>query len=65
MSQPGYFDPALAEIDGDGELVRVRWLIPTHAAEASGISEHGHEAFEDLLVERDPDLLDLERQPVV
>ena len=65
VSQPGYFDPALAEIDGDGEPVRVRWLVPIHAAEASWISEHGHEAFEDLLVERDPDLLDFARPPVV
>jgi len=65
VSQPGYFDPALAKIDGDGEPVRVRWLIPIHADEASWISERGHEAFEKLLVDRDPDLLDLDRKSVV
>lgn len=58
----------------DGEFPRlpaegrmVNWLqgIPIGEAELGYLEEHGADAFEDMLLERDPDLYDLQRDEVV
>lgn len=41
------------------------WLLPIHAQEADFIQNEGWSAFEDFLVEKDPDLLDMQRESVV
>jgi hypothetical protein len=40
------------------------WLIPIHASEAAYVREKGWSSFEDLLVQQDPDLMDLRRPSV-
>lgn len=41
------------------------WLIPLLASEAEFVRQQGWDSFEDLLEERNPDLLDLNRLPLV
>lgn len=45
--------------------VLISWLIPIHLSEADWIEEHGWKAFESLLVEQDPDVMDLTRTTIV
>jgi hypothetical protein len=47
-----------------GRGIQISWTIPVFESEASKIREHGWEAFETLLLEEDPDLLDLSRTPI-
>ena len=61
---PTYFAPALEVVPGD-EPVEILWLIPLKSSEADFIGQHGLEAFEDQLAEKDPDLLDLRRPAIV
>jgi hypothetical protein len=44
-----------------GEPVVLVWLVPITAREAEYVRSHGWDAFEDRLVEQQPDLLDLDR----
>ena len=41
------------------------WAVPIHESEAAYVRNKGWEAFEDLMVEKDPDLFDLKRKPMV
>ena len=45
--------------------VLISWLLPIYSSEANWISQHGYDDFESLIVERDPDLMDLERPPII
>lgn len=47
-----------------GEPVIFVWLVPITATEAAYVRSHGWDAFEDRLVEQDPDLLDLQRESI-
>ena len=40
------------------ERVDVFWMIPISEAEFRFVLDHGPEAFDDLLAEEDPDLID-------
>ena len=58
-------DGEFARLELDGRVIN--WLqgIPIGDAELQYLEAHGAEAFEDLLLEQDPDLYDLERELVV
>jgi hypothetical protein len=47
------------------EPVATMWALPISASEARYCEEHGWDAFEDRLTEADPDLLDLDRRPIL
>jgi Suppressor of fused protein (SUFU) len=64
-SVPVYHPDTLASCHLDGGDVAMVWLVPISEAEANFVRDHGWSAFEDKLVEKDPDLLDLCRPSVV
>ncbi|UMM64036.1 suppressor of fused domain protein [Aristophania vespae] len=43
----------------------IMWLIPIYDSEVKYIREHGWSLFEDILVEKNPDYFDLQREPVI
>jgi Suppressor of fused protein (SUFU) len=47
----------------DRDVVMV-WLIPIHAVEAEFVRQRGWSQFEDELRKADPDLIDIERDPL-
>lgn len=61
VTMPSYFPSEFATFSGDhGEIVIV-WLVPISDSEADYVATHGWDAFEDRLVEQDPDLVDFHR----
>jgi hypothetical protein len=62
-SAPSVYPDEPAGFEGP-ETVFV-WLIPVTHDEIHYVWEHGWSAFEDLLVEKDPDVWDLERPSIV
>lgn len=58
---PAYFPDEFATCRAEGEAVAIAWLVPITAREAGYVAKHGWDAFEDRLVEADPDLTDLSR----
>lgn len=61
VTMPVYFPDDFATFpDPSGDVV-IAWLAPISTAEAGYVGRHGWEAFEDQLVEHDPDLVDFER----
>jgi hypothetical protein len=54
------FPETFEQIEGDPPTVFV-WLIPITGVEATYCRTHGHQAFDDLLLAENPDLLDLDR----
>lgn len=62
---PVYFPDALATFGGTAPPTVLVWLVPITHAEAHFVFAQGWSAFEDVLVERAPDLLDLKRATVV
>jgi hypothetical protein len=58
---PSYFPDEFQLVDDNDMSVDIGWLIPLYQSEVDWIGEHGWEAFEVLLLERDPDVLDLAR----
>src|SRR5262249_52499846 len=64
-SLPVYFPDALATFRGTVPRTVFLWMVPISHADAHYVWENGWSKFEDLLVERDPDLLDLMRPSVV
>ncbi len=64
--EPTYFPEGFARfVSDDGCEIRVRWLLPIYAEEAYAVDAKGASYFEDLLAERDPDLLTLDRPSVL
>ena len=63
-----YFNTAEESFDvlelGDVNVL-ISWLIPIYPSEAEWIHDHGYDAFESMIIERDPDLLDWARPPMV
>jgi hypothetical protein len=45
--------------------VLIAWLLPVYRTEVEWIQKYGYDAFEDLIVELDPDGLNLARPPIV
>lgn len=65
VTGPAYFPDEFATFeDADGTIVLV-WLVPISATEADYVSSFGWESFEDLLVQRDPDLTDWTRKAMI
>jgi hypothetical protein len=61
VTMPVYFpDEFGTYADPDGDIV-VAWMVPISDREAAFVAQHGWEAFEDRLVEADPDLVDIQR----
>ena len=58
---PVYFPDEFGACQEDGHSVVIAWLIPISAQEAAYVGRQGWEAFEDRLVEADPDLTDVYR----
>jgi hypothetical protein len=63
--EPLYHFQEVPVIDTAAGPVQMLWLIPVTDKEAEFIEEHGPQAFDDLLAERDPDLLDLLRPSAI
>lgn len=61
IADPVSFPEAFARFEG----ISLIWAVPITVAEAHFVGEQGWRAFEQLLVDGDPDLLDLERPSVV
>jgi hypothetical protein len=64
-SLPAYFSDDLVTFRGSVPATTFIWLVPITHPEAHYVWEQGWAKFEDLLVERDPDLLDLTRPSLV
>lgn len=65
-SSPCYFPDEFANCTPDDGTVRIFvWLIPITRREADFIATSGWKAFEDRLLQADPDLLDMNRKSVV
>lgn len=63
---PVYFDDSFAtHVSASGEQVELVWVVPVTQPEAQFVRSHGWEAFEDLLADQDPDLVDVFRAEMV
>src|SRR5262249_7727545 len=62
---PTYFAVPLHAYEAIQPPVTMLWMIPVSAAEYQHIRAHGGGAFERLLVDRKPDLLDLHRGSMI
>jgi hypothetical protein len=62
---PSFCDDAFAVFEKSDPATVFVWLVPVAHTEIHYIWSHGWSAFEDLLVEKDPDLWDLERPSAV
>jgi hypothetical protein len=65
VASPVYFPDSFAYFESPvlGTVV-LAWLVPITAREARFVYERGWDAFEDKLVERDPDLVNIYRDEV-
>ena len=63
--QPVYHIEGLQPIETNSGPIPILWLIPITDAESRLIDDRGWEAFDTLLLHRDPDLLDLRRDSIV
>lgn len=62
VTMPSYFPEDFAVFDAGGHgAVVIAWLVPITDSEADYASSHGWDAFEDKLVEQDPDVVDFHR----
>lgn len=64
-SFPMFWPSELAQFDGLEPPVTIVWLVPISAGEAAFVRDRGWDSFEDMLVERDPDLRDWFRPSLV
>ena len=62
---PVLFSDSFATYDGSSPPTVFVWLFPLYSLEVSYVQHNGWSKFEDLLEGENPDLLDLNRQPVV
>lgn len=61
VAMPAYFADGLATLQSSSPPTVIAWLVPLTSAEVAFIETHGWSAFEDVLEESDPALLDLQR----
>lgn len=64
VTMPMYFPEEFATYSDDDGAVVIAWLVPITDSEADYVSSHGWDAFEDKLVEQDPDVVDFHRPPM-
>lgn len=60
VTMPVYFPDEFATYRGESDVV-IAWLVPISSQEADYVASHGWDAFEDQLVDQDPDLVDFMR----
>lgn len=65
VTMPVYFADEFATATESGEQVVIAWLVPISVQEANFVGQHGWSAWEDLLVEVDPDLTDISRDSLL
>jgi hypothetical protein len=65
VTAPVYFPDHFATATERGDPVVIAWLVPVSRKEAEFIADRGWSAFEDLLVEIDPDLTDMGRKSML
>jgi hypothetical protein len=63
-SLPAYFPDSFALARSTEPATHFLWLIPITVGEAEFVRREGWSRFEDLIVQQDPDLLDLERSEI-
>jgi hypothetical protein len=61
VAMPAYFPDEFAIYEDGNEPVVVAWLVPISSREAAYVEQYGWSAFEDRLVDEDPDLVDFGR----
>lgn len=61
VAMPAYFPDEFASCEENGDPVAIAWLVPISAREADYAARNGWSAFEDRLVDADPDLTDFGR----
>jgi hypothetical protein len=59
------FGEAFATYEETSPSTVLVWLIPLLPEEAHYVHQHGWKSFETLLEQKNPDLLDLRRMPVI
>lgn len=64
VTAPVYLPDEFATCEGEDGPVVVAWLVPISASEANYVANKGWDAFEDRLVEQDPDLTDFSRAAI-
>ena len=64
VTLPVYFPDSFATVRRLSGDVVIAWLVPVTDGEAAFVERRGWDAFEDLLVRQDPDLVDFERSEV-
>ncbi|MEN6520539.1 MAG: suppressor of fused domain protein [Armatimonadota bacterium] len=64
-SCPTIFDDDLAVFEESDPPTIFVWLLPIYTKEAEFIYENGWSIFEDILIEKDPNLLDFHRESIV
>ena len=67
FANPVYYDEDFysVELEPNGQIAGIVWLVPVGPSEAKYIREHGWRRFEEHLERVDPDLFDLARDPIV
>lgn len=58
VGMPVYFPDDFSTCEEQGRTIVIAWLIPISRTEADFVFNHGWSAFEDQLVDHDPDLTD-------
>jgi Suppressor of fused protein (SUFU) len=61
---PVCFPDGFGQCEDADRSVAIAWLVPISLREARYVAEHGWDAFEDRLVEAQPDLTDVCRTPL-
>lgn len=66
VCDPVYFQQGFSHfLSSSGCEIRLRWLVPIYANEARTVDSKGASALDDMFVDQDPDLLSLQRGPVL
>jgi hypothetical protein len=65
VAMPVYFPDEFAVCKEDDHDILIVWLVPITRTEAAYVRMNGWEAFEQMLVDRDPNLIDVYRPSIV
>lgn len=65
VAAPVYLPDEFASYSGREGKIAIAWLVPIASAEAALVNDKGWSAFEDVLANADPDLVDVRRPPIV
>ncbi|MFE6964578.1 suppressor of fused domain protein [Agromyces sp. NPDC057679] len=65
VTTPAYLPVEFATFHGPTDDVVIAWLVPISPDERAFVDQHGWSRFEDVLVEQNPDLIDVNRPPCI